>query len=207
MQLPSPLTMHIKDETITYRFDGFSFDGIYDPALAAFVSLDQTIGGMSTETEGPNGKGTAQYGEQHVTSTGIARRAETDAADVTVAQTIGKFSMRQTMAMPSPGEASSPSPQVDLSYGVESGRGDVAVSGLKATKLLELWAYVIAHVQADAPAIENAEIKALLTDLLPVFLQLDEKGAVHALKAETPMGEFGLQGFERQPVALRHRLT
>lgn len=194
MQLPSPLTLHIKDEAIAYRFDGVTFDGIYDPALAAFTSFDETIGGMSTDTEGPSGKGTAQYGEQHITGSGIAAEGEPGGVDVTVEQTVGAVSMHQTMSMPSAaGEESPAPPQMDFSYGVDSGRGDVSIAGLKATKLLELWAYVVAHMQTDAPAIENDEIKTLLTDLLPFFQQLDEKGAVHVLKVTTPMGDFGMQ--------------
>lgn len=193
MQLPTPLTMHIKDNKLSYRFDGFSFDGVYDPALAAFIRFDETIGGMSTETEGPSGRGTAQYGEQHITGTGIAAEGELGAVDATVEQTVGAFSMHQTMSMP-PSEDGTPSaPPFDLSYGVESGRGDVSIAGMKALKLLDVWAYVVAHVQPDAPAIASQEIKTLITELLPVFQQLDEKVAVRALKVQSPMGEFGLK--------------
>ncbi len=193
LKLPSPLTAHVKDQTMTYRFEGVSFDGVYDPALAAFVRFDQTIAGMTNQVAGPNNHANARYGEQHITGTGIAAEGEIGGVDLSVRQTVGAFSMDQSISMPPAGEGSPPPSQFDMAYGAESGRGEASFAGLKATRLLDLWAYVVAHIQPDAPAIGNAEIKALLTDLLPIFQQLEENGALRALKVETPAGKFGIQ--------------
>jgi hypothetical protein len=192
MQLPTPLTLHIQEQAMTYRFDGFSFDGVYDPALAAFSRFDEKIGGMSTEAKQLNGESTTTYREQTVTGTGTASGA--DGVDITVQQTVGGVSGHMSATPPS-SEGAPPSPQFDVTYGVDSGSGDVTIAGLKGVKVLDLWAYVVAHVQSDAQAIDNAELKRLLTELLPVFQRLDEKGTVHALSATTPLGEFGMQEF------------
>ncbi len=184
-----PLTIHVGEVTTTYRWGGVTFDGIYDPALAAFTKFDETVNEVSTETTGPNVNSATHYGMQTVRGTGAA--AGSGAVDATVEQTMSDLSAHETVASPQ----SPTSPPVDIAYSVDSGSGAVTIAALEARKVLDLWAYAVAHLQKDAPDVDEKELKAQLIALLPLFQHLDEKGMIQGVRVETPLGEFGVQEF------------
>ncbi len=188
---PSPLTMHIKNATTTTRVDGLHFDGIYDPALASFVQLNETFTATDSQTSGPNAEGASHSGEQTVQSTASA--AGDGAVNVAMQQTLRDIVTRQSITPPHTDSASPLPPTFDLSYGVDSGTSGWTFNALEGSKLLDLWAYAVARAQESPPTLENQEIKKRLTDLLPIYQRIEEKTALKGLRVETPFGAFGVE--------------
>jgi hypothetical protein len=189
--MPSPLTMHIGEGQTTSRWENVHFDGVFDPVLAGFTRFEETIGATDSETSGPNAEGAVHYGEQ--TIRGTATAADAGAVNVAVQQTLKDFVTHESVTPPSMDQASPLPPSFELSYGVDSGTADVAVDALQGPKLLDLWAYAVAHAGENPPALDNAEIKQRLSDLLPLYQRMKESAALKGLRVETPFGAFGVE--------------
>jgi hypothetical protein len=190
MIMPSPLTMHTGEAQTTTRWDGVHFDGIYDPALAGFTRFDETIGASDSETTGPNAEGAAHSGEQ--TIRGSASAADAGGVNFTMQQTLQSFLTRQSVTPPATDQASPLPPSFELSYGIDSGTADWTADALQVPKLLDLWSYAVAHASEDPQALDNAEIKNRLLDLLPLYHHMEESAALKGLRVETPFGTFGV---------------
>ncbi len=187
--MPSPLTMHMGEMQTTSRWENLSFDGVYDPALAGFAHFDETIGAADSETSGPNQEAAAHYGAQ--TIRGSASAAEAGAVNVVMQQTMQDFVTHQTVTTPAIESDAPLPPSFELSYGVDSGTADWKIDALQGPKLLDLWAYAVAHAGEDPQALDNAEIKTRLSDLLPLYQHMEESGTLKGLRVETPLGTFG----------------
>jgi hypothetical protein len=189
--LPNPMTIHMPGQTTTTRWEGQRFDGIYDPALASFVSFDQTVAATRSEVTGADGEGTSNIGEQTV------RGTATDAGDGTVnaefQQTLRDLVTQQTLSLPQTDPKTPASPPIEFAYSIESGDFEATIEGFDTAGLLELWAYAVARAQESPPNVDEQEVKTLLTDLLPLFRNLDEGGTLSGLRVGTPVGEFGVE--------------
>ncbi len=185
--MPSPLTARFGETKVTYRWDGVTIDGVFDPALGAFTHWDNTIASTNTSSKGPSAQSEMQAGEQVIK--GSATDDGNGAADVTMQLTGQDLTMHQTVTSPdiSPDVAA----MFDLSYDVNGIEGDVSVDSLEAAKLNALWAYGMS--QRNASSHDNQEIRELLTGLLPIYRHLQESGTLHGLRISTAMGEFGVQ--------------
>ena len=187
--MPSPLAMHMGEAQTTAHWENLRFDGVYDPAITGFSRFDETIGATDSETTGPNQEAAAHYGEQ--TFQGSASAADAGGVNVAVQQTMQDFVTRESVTLPATDQASPLPPSFELSYGVDSATADWTVDALQAPKLLDLWAYAVAHAGEDPQALDNTEIKTLLSDLLPLYQRMEESGALKGLRVETPFGVFG----------------
>jgi hypothetical protein len=188
LQLPSPLTVHFGEVTTTYRWEGVSFDGIFDPALLTFSRFEQIIASSDSLTSGPGVEGASHTGEQVVR--GSANTADAGALDAIGRQTVRSMTMQQSVTVP-PGEAAPPA-SFEISYGIETAELDVAIEAIEWTKLVDLWAYAVANTAETSPNFDNDEVRNRLEALLPIFRRVEETVAVHALRIGTPLGEIGV---------------
>lgn len=189
--LPSPMTIRVAGQTITYRWEGGGFEGIYDPSLASFLSFEQVIATTSSEARSEEGVSTAHVGEQ------VVRGTSTDTGEGTVdtefQQTFRDYVGQETISLPSADPKEPASPPIEFAYSIATGTIDVSLEGFDAVGLLELWAYAVARMQEDPPKVDAEELKASLGALLPFFTRLDEGATIGGLRVGTPFGDFGME--------------
>ncbi|MEO9168801.1 MAG: hypothetical protein ABI230_10395, partial [Aestuariivirga sp.] len=81
---------------------------------------------------------------------------------------------------------------VDVNVKSAGGQFDVALTGLKGKPLLELLKFAIAHPEPQPTAADQGELKSILTEALPLFQTIAEKGSFDKIEIATPLGPFGL---------------
>jgi len=194
LEAPNSIVAHANEQTVTYRLDGITFDGIYDSTLAAFIRFEETVSPLSMSTEAPGVKMSGTYGTQTIHGTAAASGADSVSGSVT--GVIEGFGMKEFISLPASDPDTPPVPPFDISYSVGSTKADVSFEAVKSPKLLELWGYAIAHAQETPPKLDNAEIKAMLTGLLPVFQRIEEKASGSNLHVGTPLGDFGVANLD-----------
>lgn len=189
MAVPSVMTLRLADVVTTLRWEGVTFDGIYDPALAAFTTFEEVVGPSSSESRGPNEHSISRAGEQRVT--GSATPAAGTAVDGTMRHTMSTMSASQTVPLPQTVGATPPD-TFEFSYGIVSGAADYRFEAFESAKLLELWAYAVAHLQEQPPKIDSGEVKSLARGTIPIFRRIETESSLKGLTIETPFGGGGI---------------
>jgi hypothetical protein len=191
LTLPTPLTFSVPGQTLTYRWEGASFEGIYDPALASFVSFDHAISATSSEMRGVEGASTSFVGAQtiHGTTTGAGE----DTVNTSVQQTVRDVVAQETITLPDAGAKASPALPIEFAYSIETAAIDLSLENLDAVGLLDLWAHAVARMQEDKPNVDEAALKLMLGELMPLFSRLDENIVIGGLRVGTPFGDFGME--------------
>lgn len=189
LTVPTTISLEAGEQSFVYRFDGIDLDGVFDPALAAFSTFQETVRPMSAEVKAPGAIGMTRYGSQTVNGTATA--AGEDAVDVAIHQSFDSLSGEQHITPPATETDASPA-KLDFSYELGATTAEANIHAFKSIKLFDLWAYAVARLQETPPKLDNAEVKRLLGDLLPVFGRIEESVSLDALKVTTPAGEFGL---------------
>jgi len=191
LTMPSPLTIRIPDQAQTFRWEGATFDGIYDPALATFMSFEHSIASSSSEMHGAQGDSTSFVGMQ--ATNGMATDAGNGTVNMEMHQTMHDVVAQETIVFPGSGDKDIPAPPIEFAYSIENAAIDMNVEGLDAAGLLDLWASIVANAQTETPSVDAASLKAMLGALMPFFGKLDESVMLNGLRVGTPFGDFALQ--------------
>lgn len=194
LTLPSPMTIDIAGEATTYRWEGIRFEGIYDPSLASYLSVDYMIATTSTEARGAVGTATSHIGEQVIR--GTASAAADGAVDAEFRQTMTNFVAQQSIVTPVEENSSDPAvPPVEFAYSFEAADMDLAIKAFESAEVLELWADLVALAEnPDGPDAAGEErVKERLRSLLPIYRSLDETVTIEDMRVGTSLGEFGVE--------------
>ena len=183
-----PLSFHARDAQYAYKFADYKFDGLFDPALPGFRTGNLGIGAYAAEIHTPAMDETIAVVSSHGTS------ASTPAANGAVAlvghQDIADLSGK--VLPPAPDKAG-PAP-APVSFQGGPTLVDVSVDGAPICKLLDLWAFFVAHPTRPQMAADEQTLKALLRALAPADLKLVEKVEMKKLSVGAPQGTFGVTG-------------
>ncbi|KQV38282.1 MULTISPECIES: hypothetical protein [unclassified Rhizobium] len=165
----------------TYRIDKMHSEGVVDPELLYFKSLDMKADGIAFASKTP--KQTIDGRFAGMTGTLAAERKSPDTVDMRSNTTFGAF----TESLTSEGNS-----RVDIS--ADSLTGDVAIKDLHYKPLQEIVFFILDR--ADKEKLlpdEQKKLKELVRANLPMFGQLLETFELTNLKVSTPQGEFGAE--------------
>jgi hypothetical protein len=158
------------------------FSGTYDPALAAFLALEGTQGGMTMSSKDPDQQMQASTGHGGFKVTGAA--APGGGVDVTFSQTVADF--METIQITD--EAGGPSIPVTVTS--DNLQMDGNAQGYRTRALLDLLAFGVAHPDKGNLVANQTELKNRLNTALPLWNRLDSTYRFDNFKVDTPLGAF-----------------
>lgn len=175
---------------MSYKMGSIKGTAVFDETLAAFrssrtdfadISITQVI---SLPEEPPtNSSTTATSG--YYESSAVASTVE--GVDSTVTYALTDYA--QTMTMPgAPG-----APASDIVITAESYGATGAMKGFQPDAFYKLIAWFVAHPSKAAINADQAGLKAVLTDGMPFFQNIDTTGAMENVTIGTPVGVFAVE--------------
>lgn len=173
------VTVHMRDATTSVAVNNQHFDGLFDPRLPAFTKATSSYDSLSvgaTGTEAPTQARQLGHGQQTVTGT----PAGDGVIDLKLAQTNSDYA--QDIAFPDA--------QGGQRVSIKSGPTveNVAIDGLHVRAVADLWAFLVAHPNKGALIRDQAALKTLLRQALPVFNHWSQDASLDMASAATPVG-------------------
>lgn len=159
------------------------FSGVYDTALAAFLSLAGSQSGMTMSSKEPRQQMQASTGSGGFKLTGAA--AATGGVDVIFNHAVADF-METVQVAPEPG-----APTMPVTLTADNLVMDGSAKGYRTRALLDLLAFGVANPDRAKLQANQADLKARLLAALPLWNRLDSTYRFDNLKVETPLGAFG----------------
>ena len=192
----APIVMHVKDQTMTMQTSSYRFDGTYDPKLGVFTDQSTTQDGSSVDQEAPSTTQHRRSGHSVLTEKAVPAEANTATADVHygLTDTTAQIVMRPPAAKSSD-EVAPATPPVEFSYAVPSSALDLHIDKLPALKLLDLWAFLVAHPDREALKASQDDLRVLVKAALPLMGGLKESGSAQGLTVKTQLGDFAARSF------------
>lgn len=192
----APIVMHVKDQTVTMRTSSYKFDGTYDPKLGIFTDQSAAQDGSSVDQEAPTMSQHRRTGHSVLTEKAVPADGGTATLDVHygVTDTTAQIVMRPP-APKSDDEAAPAASPVEFTYAVPTSALDVHIDKLPALKLLDLWAFLVAHPDREALKASQDDLRVLVKAALPLLGGLKESGSAEGLTVKTQLGDFAARRF------------
>jgi hypothetical protein len=182
-----PISAHDKDGEITYNFAGYSFTGVFDPALGIFRNAQFGLDKLNSKVQSPKIQETIEAGPMHATQT--ARLGANGGADGQVHEEIANLSLAAT----TPPEPDKPdSKPGSFTVHLDKAALDFALEGAPFRKGLDLWAFLVAHPGRAELAANEPALKDLLRAVVPANAKLSEKIDAQKISVASEKGSFGL---------------
>ena len=180
------LNIHVPpDQVMDFSMEGYKSDGIFDPRTAAFRSGRHSMEKMTAKTTAPGVTQLQTYGPSRLELTGTA--VGVDAVSVAFRQSGQNYVQEAAFAVP--GKDGKPAaPAANLTIKAASFELGVSADAVRNTKIMELWAYFVAHPSMQAITDSQADLKALLRDCGPVFEKLTESFSASGVSVAGPTG-------------------
>lgn len=180
------------DQTTTFKYDGYTYDGVFDPKLEAMRDLTTAMTGVTAGGVSPLAS-TQQHYTAKVTGHQTGRDAGDGSVDLDAHQVAADLDYTLTMqSRPTKGAPQAVS--FALAARAPTASSDVALSHVSTTAILDLWAYLVAHPSRAALVADQAGLKARLQAVLAADPHGSAGTQVDKLAVTTPVG----------PVALGH---
>lgn len=173
------------------RVAALTMQGVWSEDLKSFASYGATMTDLDyvTTTFGPEGtapvRQVQRIASMAITGTGVA--AADGGLDAT--QTFDAQGLTQTMTLP----ATTPEGAAqDIAVSAAAYGGDTRIEGLRATEVLDLVAWFVAHPSQAQIVAAQEELRARLTSLMPVFGHMTGDIDITDASVGTPVGTFGM---------------
>ncbi|WP_032916892.1 hypothetical protein [Mesorhizobium erdmanii] len=157
--------------------------GVYDPALAAFISGASSLAGMTMASKDAKQQTEASTGAGTATITGT--KAANGGVDFTTSQKISNFV--ETIKFNDPEKG------LNFPVTVKSPELSVEASGkgVQTRPLLDLLAFAVANEDEKTLKANQAQLKSLLLAALPVWERIDGNYGFKDFAVDSPLGTFG----------------
>ena len=192
-----PMSWGFAGQTGRIAFEDLHAEGIFDPALAGFSSQTLHVGRIVTEQTAPAKDDVPRIDirkvDEAVDMTMSARAAASGSGiDATVVQTSRNAVETLTLTE---GTAKG-IPDIEATLKVAATRTDIAIAGFRALPFYDLWAHLVAHHAPEDFTTRQADLKARIAALGPVFETMHQTVKLDAVEIETPVGFGSLAGVQ-----------
>ncbi len=184
MKTPDAVSANIKLET-------YQWEGVFDEKLASFESASGEMKNATVkETVIDPTKGTvdvsATLKNVKIEQTAIAN--PNGGVDVIAKYEIDDFSETVNSA----GDAASGKPPINLVMTAASGNYNTSAKGYKTKSLLDLMSFFITHQSKEMIVKDQAGLKTILSEVLPLFDNINGTGTFKTVSVATPIGPVGM---------------
>ena len=170
--------------------------GIFDENLASFESsiadfVDMSVEEKVTAPETGNMQISYSIKSAHYETKAVAAGA--DALDGTYNVTM--TGINEIIKMPATPGTGMP---IDITVAAESGTQDGTLKGMKVKSIYQLIRWFVAHASEEAVKANQTELKTLISSSLPLFGNINGKGALQKISVTTPIGPVSIDklGFD-----------
>ena len=169
----------------TIEVNDFKLDGIFNPALAAFLDASYEMKGMSIQQSVPNATVSTTLGAVQHRQSGAATGA--GAFSGKSVGSVKDYAFDLTITPPARESLPAPAP-VKIGFHAAELASEGVMDGWRWRQMLELWAFFVAHRDRAAIAAGQADLKALLRAAAPLMDRIDAKVALNKIDVESPVG-------------------
>lgn len=172
---------------ISVKIGNLSGTGTFDEALSAFSTSTTRLTDIVVTEKITDPQGMATDVTYTVASASFEGTSEAGETGVDSQSTYAAEGISESFQMP--GMDGAP---MQLKMTAQGTTGDATITGLRPDALYKLVAFFVANPDQAAIAAQQASLKTILTDGLPLFENLVSTSALTAIAVDSPMGAFGL---------------
>ncbi|MDE2444656.1 MAG: hypothetical protein KGO94_00660 [Alphaproteobacteria bacterium] len=193
---PIELTISVKGQSeITEKIGSLKASGTFDEKLGYFTQMkgeasDITISNKVADPATGPSDSSATIKSMKFDQTGTA--AANGGVDVVAKYTLD--GMSETIN--SPGKAEAGMPPLNLVITAASGSYDINGKGVKASSMLDLLAFAVAHQTKEEAIKDQADLKDALTTGLPLWENMSGKGTLSTISIASPMGKIDIDSID-----------
>lgn len=177
----------IKDESTSITVDKVDFDGIYDPAIAAFETSKTSIPLMTVDQQTDNAMGSAITRDAVQTTTGTA--AHDGTTDAAVDAKFGSYQQTITMASLAGPSANGDKQTDTVKISAASRAFQIDMKGVHTKDMLDIWALIMANKSSQADVADTAAFKTAFLKFLPVIDTMAVTDGFKGIAINTPYGQ------------------
>ncbi|MCE1236586.1 MAG: hypothetical protein LWW93_09540 [Hyphomicrobiales bacterium] len=184
-----PVSWAIKGQTGRLALEGWRAEGEFSPALASFTRhtghADRIVAEQTAPAHGETPRVDVRRVDEGLDLAWSAVPGASGAGvDAKLRQTLR--STTETFAISEGVAAGVPDMTATLKIGPSTTTAELA--GLRSAAVLGLWRHLVAHHDKSDLTAGQAEVKARLRDLGPLFERLRQTTAIERVELETPVG-------------------
>jgi hypothetical protein len=193
---PMALTMDMKGQGILEeKIASVKLTGIFDEKLNSFSKLsgeanDITVSEKITDPATGGGDVSATIKSMKFDQTGVA--GANGGVDITGKYTLDGLTENINIA----GKPETGAPPMNLVINAANGSYDMTGKGMKAKPLLDLMAFAVAHQTKELVSKDQAKLKTIMKDGLPIFENVTANGKFNSLTVASQFGQFGVDSVE-----------
>ena len=178
---PVSVTAHTPNGTSVVNAADVDYVGLFDPATQWLRESTVTVGKQTIDVH-------ADALDETITVASVKARAAAQAdpdgaMTTTINETLGATDVKASVA---PKGKKAP---MAFALAAAGGSADVVLSGVKPTTTLGLWRLMVANPERSLLAAHEAELKALLTDVIARAVGVSETFAFDAVSVHTQAGD------------------
>jgi hypothetical protein len=181
------MTFRVRDSRYQAAIEGYKLDGVFDPAIAGFRSLQAGVDKQTVHMVSPEFEETSVTGPLRMTGSGAA--AQGGGLSGAVRQEGGDASV--VIAAVKPGDAAKPPP---TTFRYSGAAFEATFDNFRSHETLDLWRFLVAHPSRAELAANEAALKDRLRALLPIADKLSEAVSLEKMSIDTPMGAAEVDG-------------
>ena len=183
---PLQATIKVGPQVQTILFDGLKFDGVFDPKAGSFISSTMSIQKVKQTVAAPEVNATVTSGLVNSVQSSIL--AGNGGVSSKIDYNVKDF--REDMIFSTPKKDGAASPEVKASLAAATLQSTMSLDAFRSRKFLELWAFLVAHPSKESVAAGQADLKAILRPLLPLFEKMSGNVILNDVSVQTPIGAF-----------------
>lgn len=169
------------------KIGGMTYNATLDLDQGIITAADATAKSFVVDEDFSDEKGVKI--NAHITGDGVSTKSTlklnpAGGSDINATATIGLFSMVEHVD-----DGKQP---VDINVKSTGGQFDAIINGFKGKPWLDFLKIAITHPESTPTAETQAEVKTVLTEALPLFQTIEEKGSFDKVEIATPLGPFGI---------------
>lgn len=172
---------------IAVKVGNLAGTGTFDTSLGAFTTSSTKASDIAVTEKITDPNGMATDVAYAVNSVSYESTAKAGAAGVDTTTTYAMEGLSETFTMPGMGPEPMP-----LTLTAESSTGDATVTGMRPDAIYKLIAFFVANPEEAAIVAQQATLKGIIKDGMPLFDHLGSTSAITAVSVGSPMGPVSL---------------
>jgi hypothetical protein len=193
---PIELTISMKGQAdITEKVGTLKASGTFDEKLGYFTKMTGEAADISVinkVTDPAAGPSDSAIDIKSMKFEQTGTQASNGGVDLAAKYTLDGV----TEKISSPGKPESGIPPMNLVITAANGNYDLTGKGFKASSMLDLLAFFVAHQSKEEVTKDQADLKEMLTGGLPLWENLGGKGTLNTISIASPFGQFGIDSLD-----------
>jgi hypothetical protein len=173
------------------KIEAYTWEGVFNEAMGNFESASGQMKNASlveSVIDPTQGKVDINAAIKNVKITQTGTANENGGSDMVAKYELEGFSETVNSA----GDAANGKPPLNIVITAATGVYDTSAKGYKSQSILDLLAFFIAHQSKDLIVKDQADLKSIMSEGLPLFENINGTGTFKTVSVSTPIGPVGM---------------